>query len=144
VPPTPGPRQNHRDTHRRNSCLATLTLWTETRKASREKRSDLFLVPQVSNNSYMAAAPSTVCVLLRLLGLSGVGGASAACTHTHTHTHTHTPLPPSLCSGARSLPLSAHSASLWLVGSQWDKTLSVISASWVPRVSLIILQLCSS
>lgn len=68
-----------------------------------------------------------------------MGGASAACLPAHVHTHTHTLLLPLLLSSP-----SAHTASLRLVGSQWDKTLSVILASWVPRASLIILQLCGA
>ena len=132
-------REPHKDTHRRNTCPAdTYPLDREAAREGKRRALRCPLVPQVSNNSSMAAAPSTAAGLCPTQAPSDCQGweeqVPPACPQTHTHTHT-----PS-SSHSLSPPLrSARSASLWLVGSQWDKTLSVISASWVPRASLIIL-----
>ena len=91
---SPGPAGSHTG---ETPAQQTLTLWTEGAREGKRRALKCPLFPQVSNNSSMAAAPSTAARSVSYsgsLGLSGVGGASAACLPIHTHTHTRT-LPPS-------------------------------------------------
>lgn len=108
--------------------------WTG-RNERGKNHSDLISAPCASSfTSFLHGCSSQCCLCPTWAHWAVRGGRSNGRPPAPVHIpHPRSPLlsPP--------LPYPSHSASLWLVGSQWDKTLSVISASWVPRASLIIL-----